>query len=82
MRSGRNSSSSLTFITLEQSITYNKKGDELTSNNLTFLEYCFDYYRRKGNEMCLKRQRFSPLPSISINLSDIIYASFLLGIEV
>ena len=32
--------------------------------------------------MCLNRQRLSPLPSISINLSDIICASFLLGIEV
>lgn len=32
--------------------------------------------------MCLKRQRLSPLPGISINLSDNVCASFLLGIEV
>lgn len=49
MRSGRNSSSSLMFIMPEQGITNHKQEDELTSNNLTFLEYSLDFYRRKGN---------------------------------
>lgn len=37
------------FIMPEQGITNHEEGDELTSNNLGFLEYSFDFYRRKGN---------------------------------